>query len=298
VSTETVVPGTDHGAISAQPDRAPLLTTVQMAEFVSRGFLRFDALIPESLNNVAAKELADPSNRLGRRYPHASRLDTLFGEYPGIRGVLDAPAVQGILGSLVGPSPIYDHHAVHKRAPGAGSQHLHGDAIIDLRAGFDIQLMYYPEEVSPAAGGTLLVPGSHLRRINERDIGRYQNLAGQVALACPAGTVVIVHHGIWHCGRRNGTDRDRYMFKLRLGARGPQHRLWDTSDLADPGARQQVQQLLSESQPWYEHGTARLEQLQRAALWRHLTGDQTFQVEFWLGRLENQAQPRLNDLLP
>jgi hypothetical protein len=41
-------------------------------------------------------------------------------------------------------------------------------------------------------GGTLIVPGSHLRRTNESDTGRYQNLLGQIRLTCPAGTVVLL----------------------------------------------------------------------------------------------------------
>lgn len=60
------------------------------------------------------------------------------------------------------------------------------------------------------------MPGSHLRRINESDTGRYQNLRGQDRLVCPAGTVVFLHHGLWHGGRRNDSDTMRYMFKIRF----------------------------------------------------------------------------------
>lgn len=57
-----------------------------------------------------------------------------------------------------------------------------------------------------ASAASLTVPGSHLRRINESDTGRYQNLRGQDRLACPAVTVVLLHHGLWHEGRRNDSD--------------------------------------------------------------------------------------------
>ena len=93
-------------------------------------------------------------------------------------------------------------------------------------------------------------------------------------------------------------SNERYMFKLRLGARANQVRLWDTSDLLDEAVQARVEDLLGRPEPWYEAPTARLEQLQRAALWRRLTGDPEFQVEYWLGRLENQRQPRLADLVP
>jgi hypothetical protein len=88
------------------------------------------------------------------------------------------------------------------------------------------------------------------------------------------------------------------MFKLRLGAQVPQVRLWDTSDLEDAHVLRRVERVLSTSEPWYEAATARLEQVQRAALWRKLSGNRDFQVEYWLGRLENQASPRLVDLMP
>ncbi len=289
---------TGQAARTGPNGRDNLLSTEQVAEFVARGFLVFEALVPEEVNGVAASEVADERSGLRRRYPQGSPLKQCFSDYPGLSRMIGLPAVRGIVESLVGPDPIYDHHAVHWRQPGDRSQDLHADAVIDLRAAFDIQLMYYPEAVSPDAGGTLLIPGSHLRRINETDIGRYQNFAGQVPLSCPAGTVAVLHHGLWHCGRRNRTDRLRYMFKLRLGARARQVRLWDTADLHDESVEGRVEQLLSAAEPWYEAATARLEQLQRAALWRRLTDDPTFQVEYWLGRLENQGSPRLADLVP
>ncbi len=94
--------------------------------------------------------------------------------------------------------------------------------------------MYYPQDVTLDMGGTLSVPGSHLRRTNESDTGRYQNLRGQTRLTCPAGTVVFLHHGIWHGGRRNDSDIVRYMFKIRFNPTVRQLRLWNTDDLHDP----------------------------------------------------------------
>lgn len=284
----------------------PLLKTTQMAEFVARGFLRFDALVPAELNARALGELRG-DQRAGdlvlpefprKRYPQGRPLAGYFRGSPGVGQVLALPQVKGIISSLVGPEPFYDHHAVHVRRPGEPSQPLHGDAIIDTRASFDIQLMYYPEDVTAEGGGTLLVPGSHFRQVNEQEIARYQNLAGQVLLECPAGTVLALHHGLWHCGRRTHLDTDRYMFKLRLNPRVEQVRLWDTTDLADTEVVDEIRAILMQPEPWYEGAAARLEQVQRAALFRRLTGDSDFQVEYWLGRLENKAHPRLDELLP
>jgi hypothetical protein len=281
-----------------------LLSTEAMAEFVSRGFLRFDGLIDAHINDLAVAELQaasganPPPGFPSSRYEPGIRLADCFTESSGVGAMLRSPAVRGIIASLVGAEPSYDHHAVHVRVPGPPSQPLHGDAIIDTRAAFDIQLMYYPQDVTAVGGGTLLVPGSHFRQINEQDIARYQNLAGQVRLECPAGTVLVLHHGLWHCGRRNRTDAVRYMFKVRLNPREEQVRLWDTSDVDDPLVQQRVRRTLSINEPWYEGATGRIEQVQRATLYRRLSGDPTFQVEYWLGRLGNQSHPRFRELLP
>lgn len=280
----------------AEQQARVLLSSPQVAEFVSTGLLRFDGIIPAEVNERAIEEMKSRAETLGRRYEPGVPLRDCFGDYPGIREVFRFPVVAGAIESLVGPDPLYDHHAIHRRVPGERGQRLHADAIIDLRAAFDIQLMYYPEAVSLEAGGTLVVPGSHFRRI--REVSRYQNHRGQVRIVCPAGTVLVLHHGIWHCGRANHTSAVRYMFKLRLEPAGAQVRRWDVSDLASPATRREVVKTLEARQPWYEGGADRLEAVQRAALWRRLTGDRGFQLEYWLGRLENQAGPQLVDLLP
>jgi hypothetical protein len=273
-----------------------LLSSPRVAQFISTGFLSFEGAVPAEVNEQAAEEIKSRAQTLGRRYEPGVPLRECFDEFPGVREVFRVPVVAGAIESLVGPDPIYDHHAIHRRIPGEGAQHLHADAIIDLRAAFDIQLMYYPEAVSLEAGGTLVVPGSHFRRI--REVSRYQNHRGQVRVVCPAGTVVVVHHGIWHCGRANRTSDVRYMFKLRLEPAVAQVRRWNVSDLASAEVRRKVVEILEAGQPWYDGAEARLEVVQRAALWRRLTGDRGFQLEYWLGRLENQAGPQLVDLLP
>jgi hypothetical protein len=262
------------------PDRKALLSSTEMARFVSAGFLRFDGLVPDALNKAAITELEAGLDRV----PAGTPLPRAYPEDSVVNQILAMPQVQGAIHSLVGPDPLVDHHAIHIRQPHGGeAQHLHADAIIDPRTAFDVQLMYYPHEVTLDMGGTLVVPGSHLRRINETDIGRYQNLVGQVPLVCPAGTVLILHHGIWHCGRRNDTDRVRYMFKIRLNPTVRQVRLWNTDDLDDPAVAAELRQTF----PWYENATGRLEITNRSRLWRFLTGDESYDTDYWLTRVEN-----------
>ena len=261
-----------------------LLSSVRMARFVARGSLRLDAVVPADMNaeglRVLAGGLAD--------VPYGTPVSESYPEGSFARRLLELPQVAGALHSLVGPEPTVDHHAVHAREPhGGDAQPLHADAIIDVRPdAFDVQLMYYPQEVSLEMGGTLSLPGSHLRRINESDTGRYQNLRGQDRLVCPAGTVVFLHHGLWHGGRRNDSDTTRYMFKIRFNPTVRQRLLWDTSDLGDPRVRTELDQGF----PWYEQATGRLERYNRVLLWREMTGDPGFDLDHWVTRVSNRPE--------
>jgi hypothetical protein len=271
----------------------PRLDSKQVASFVARGFLRFDEIVPRALGRAALAEIAAgtrPSSFEAKRGEPAARwpgqpLDQIWPDAQGIAAVVRLPAIVGIIGSLIGPRPLYDHHYAHTIEAGQRwSQPWHADAIVDPRTAFDIQLFFFFEDTPRAMGGTMILPGSHLRRVNESDIARYQNFVGQLPMVCKAGSLLVCHHGLWHCGQPNLTATRRTMLKLRLNPSGPQRLLWDTADLQDPA----VAGILRSPEPW--HGNeARLEVVSRIKLWRHLTGDARFDVDYWLTRLENQA---------
>lgn len=260
------------------------LSSVRMAHFVAHGSLRMDAVVPGEMNAEAMEVFRADVPQV----PYGTPVTDAYPEGSFVRRLLELPEVAGALRGLVGPDPDVDHHYVHIREPREGrAQPLHGDAVIDVRTdAFDVQLMYYPQDVTLEMGGTLSVPGSHLRRTNESDTGRYQNLRGQSRLVCPAGTVVFVHHGLWHGGRRNDSDTPRYMFKIRFNPTVRQCRLWDTSDLDDPRVAAELGTLF----PWYEHATGRLELYNRVLLWRTLTGDPDFDLDHWVTRTTNRPQ--------
>ena len=195
--------------------RAHLLTTRDMARFVAKGFLRFDALVPAELNERFLADVARDGPPAGN--PPGTPLSKC---YPGtaVREILDLPRVQGIIESLVGPEPFFDHHGVHFNPPArvfeekgipVFAQHTHQDSTIDPRRAFDLQLFYFPHEVTPAMAGTRYVPGSHLRVVSEIAIARYQNVRGQEKVVCPAGTLLACHHGLWHGGEVNRSDETR-----------------------------------------------------------------------------------------
>ena len=302
------------------------LNSRQMAEFVARGVLRFDAAIPAEIN----EQFLDEAGRF-EAPPDGSRQDLMAAyrammaanEIPAINAgtpVFEAyapetalgrlirfPLVQGAIESLVGPGSLLDHHFLHVTFPASpsgprgASQHTHQDSTIDPRQAFDLQIMYFPHAVTAEMGGTRYVPGTHLRIVSEAAIGRYQNIVGQQHVVCPAGTILFTHHGIWHGGGYNQADTIRYMFKIRLNPTVRQKRLWDTSDLsAEDGAQgpifspkasrsaDTVQAILTRPEPWFEQDSGRLEYLNRIRFWRYLLGDDTFDADYWLTRVENE----------
>ena len=260
-----------------------LLNSVQMANFVADGFLRFDELVPAHLNAAALAEMASDAIERPAPGPDAT-LDKAWPRNDGIRAVFSLPQIRGVIHSLVGANPHYDHHAIHIVEPERSiAQVWHADNILDLRLNFDIQFFYFPHDTPRQMGGTMILPGSHYRRISESDIARYHNFLNQYPIVCKAGTVVVVHHGIWHCAQANLTPHTRYMFKLRLNPTVPQRLLWNAGDRDDP----EIGKVLLRNHDWYGNED-RLEIVNRIRFWRFLTGDERFDVGYYLSRLENE----------
>src|SRR5689334_5265820 len=102
--------------------RTTTLTSVQLARFVSHGYLRLDAVVPDEMNREALELLPNgiPDVPYGTPVTDAY----LEGSFP--RRLVELPAVAGALQALVGPGPTVDHHAVHVREPHEGhAQPLH-----------------------------------------------------------------------------------------------------------------------------------------------------------------------------
>ena len=304
----------------------PLLSAHQMARFVAQGFLRFDGAVPQDINDQFLTEMGDiaepqPGQKMMRTYlemltragvpevPAGTPLASAYEQGSAISRILELPLVAGAIQSLVGENPVFDHHFLHVTFPPAYheaggtenvSQHTHQDSTIDPRLAFDVQVMYYPHKVTRPMGGTRFVPGTHLRRVSEVALGRYQNIRGQQHMVCEAGTLLFLHSGIWHGGGVNLADRTRTMFKIRMNPSVPQVRKFDTSTLVQQ-ARQRsifyvkslppesVEQILMTPEPWFEQDTSRLEFVNRIKLWRYLIGDPTYDADYWLTRLENLA---------
>ena len=294
------------------------LTTREMAQFVADGFLRFDEIVPNDINARVIDELRELASIKLRQaagggvaesadqVEYGRTLAPLSECYPepSVLGeMLRLPEVQGIIASFVGSDPLFDHDFVHLLPAGSTyTQHLHVDAVLDRREpSFDIQLFYYPNAVAPREGGTRFVPGTHLRHTRAEGVARYQNILGERQYSGPAGTLVVFHQALWHAGQPNPGETDRWMYKVRLNPRVPQIRLWNTEDFdaihndaSDHTfahmREDSVAQIFRTMQPWQQGHEARYEQMERARLWRYLSGDEAFDVDYYHTRIEGRAR--------
>lgn len=245
-----------------------LLTASQMAYFVTDGYLQLDELVPPAYNEAILADEKRMTNAGGQFWQRSEAL----------RAAFELPQVKGAVQSFVGVSPVYDHSYLHIVGPHMlKAQVWHADSVIDVRPfAFDVQAFYFTHDAPAEMGPTLILPGSHLRKVNTNSIARYKNIVGQRQLVAKAGTIVFMHHGIWHCAQPNHTDQTRYVFKLRLRPGQQQRNLFNTEGYQDP----EVTDIIERGYQAWQGNEARLEHIQRAKFWRYVTGDDTVDVSF------------------
>jgi Phytanoyl-CoA dioxygenase (PhyH) len=245
-----------------------LLGPAPVADLVTDGLVRLDQRVPAELN---AEVLDAVAGYEGDRF-------RCWDDLPVLHRVMQLPWISGAIRSFVGPDPVYDHSFVHlvpARYPHA--QTWHADSVIDTRAlAFDLQVFYYPQATTEEMGATLVLPGSHLRRAKNGALGVYRNIVGQRQLACDAGTVVLMHQGIWHCAQPNQTDTTRYMFKMRLRPGKDQRGLFATAGYDDPAVTERIYR----GDHAFAGAELNIESIQRARLWRYLVGDDSVDVSY------------------
>ena len=301
-----------------------LLTTEQMAEFASSGCLFFDELIDEQTNKEFLDDIghtdidkAESVNDFYKnikatssipRIPAGTSLKEAFPKNSPLDKIFKNEVVEGAITSLVGSNTIVDHQFLHITFPTKYfnqanqrqmSQANHQDSTIDPRSTFDVQLFYFPTEVTKEMGGTRYHPGTHLRIVNEMAIAKYQNILGQKSIVCKPGTIGIFYSGLWHGAGVNFSENIRYMFKVRLQPTEKQELLWDPEKKYQPlpnralywtdeNKDQTINDILMRPYPWQEADTNRLDKINVVKFWRLLTGHKKMDVDYWLTRIENE----------
>jgi len=253
-------------------EKRHLLTSAQMAHFVKYGFVKIEDLVPDELNRAV---LEDQRRSIGTKWD-------FWYLSENVRKVFELPQVKGILQSFVGDAPIYDHSFLHRvRGHKTVAQDWHSDSMPDARPfAFDVQAFYWSHDAPLEMGPTMLLPGSHLRKVNIASIGRYKNFVGQLQLPIKAGTITFFHHGLWHCAQPNSTDTDRFVFKLRLRPNQEQIRLFNMDGYDSPEVMQILQKGIIPGATYWQGDFDRLDSVQHARFWRYVTGDNKVDIAF------------------
>ncbi len=184
-------------------DVQPTLNDQDVMRFVFEGYIKLDAIIPSAFNE---KCRTLPGGRL-----------TEFANSPDFRReVFLHPKVAGVARSLLGADflvPANAHHHLYEAAH--TGQTWHSDGLTEEGLGvYHLQCFYYPQEVGPDDGPTMVLPGSHYRIVDREAIAHYGDIRGQLPLTVPAGTVVMTKYGIWHKAGPKINDRRRGMIKF------------------------------------------------------------------------------------
>jgi len=303
---------------------AKLLTTEQMAEFANSGCLFFDQLIDDQTNKEFLDDIGH--TKMGevnlvqeyykniketssiQRIPAGTPFKNAYSTNSPLEKIFKNEVVDGAIKSLVGDTAVIDHQFLHITFPTKYfkqanqrqmSQQNHQDSTIDPRSTFDIQVFYFPTEVTKEMGGIRYHPGTHLRIVNEFGIAKYQNIKGQKNVVCKPGTIGIFHNGLWHgAGINTSSDNIRYMFKVRLQPTVKQELLWDPEKKykplpnralywTDETKEKTINDILMQSYPWQEQDTNRLDKINVVKFWRLLTGHKKLDIDYWLTRIEN-----------
>lgn len=272
--------GAEAAPVARERRPTPALGAIDLAGFCVDGFLLLDGVVDGGLDELALAEL--------RAYRgHKNRL---WAASEVIRSVFDVAEVRDAVRLLAGTSS-YDHSSVHLTPAGFPfAQPWHQDSMVEVRPlAFDLLALYFPADTPAEMGPTLVLPGSHLRRVSNRSLARHHSFRGQRLLSCSAGSVAVLHAGLWHCAQPNRTDVDRYMFKLRLRPGPDQANA--ASSIGQPTA-EVLHRFLAGEHPW--QGTeAGVDQVGYAALWSYLGGSGDVSPEGYLTRtgLLGRADP-------
>lgn len=257
-----------------------LLSSKQMAQFVASGYLKFEDMVPKDLCEACLDEMKNNKGYLAVGTP----FEETWPKGTALGDAFRLPTVKGMIESLVGPDPLYDHHAAHLVKGGVTKgPDMHQDSVIDFRENyFDIQLSLFPADTPNEAGGTFLIPGTQFRNVRTGELRMYQHMKGKIWANCSAGTMYVWNTRVWHGARSNHTGNDRYMYKLRLNPTVPQVKLFDTSDLDDA----EIGGLLNTNHGW-EGNEHRYELMKRVALWRFVSAQPNYDIgERFLRRRE------------
>ena len=196
-------------------DIRPTMDDRAVMDFIWNGYVLLEGVVPDQYNQRFAG------------LP-GGRLNELAYDADFLRHVLLHPQTAGVARSLLGADflvPSTVHHHLYEAAH--TGQTWHSDGLSEYGHGVNhLQCYYYPQEVGPEDGPTMVLPGSHQRLIDREAIAHYGDILGQLSLTVAAGSVVMTHYGIWHKAGPKFNDQRRTMLKYSYFRTAPPARDW------------------------------------------------------------------------
>ena len=188
-------------------DNPFLLSDGEVAEFIVKGYHLVEPELPAGLNESIANQLDALDHNPG---------DAITEAVPELWQVLDHPRVQGALISLLGKEyEVQSHRHWHCKQPHSGHMNWHQDGLNNRDTLINRFLgLYYPTDITPDMGPTVIVPGTQFRNAPTDRMAHYTNIRGQVPLVVKAGTVAFTHYDLWHGTAANRSDHKRHMIKF------------------------------------------------------------------------------------
>ncbi len=188
-------------------DQDFLLSDAEVAQFIVNGYHMVEPTLADGLNESIARQLDGLDSNPG---------DAITEAIPELWQVLEHPQIRGVLVSLLGADfEIQPHRHWHCKQPGSAAMQWHQDSTNkrDLRLNRFLGL-YYPRDVTPDMGPTVIVPGTQYRNAPTDRMATYTNIRGQVPLTVKAGTVAFTHYDLWHGTAANRSAMPRHMIKF------------------------------------------------------------------------------------
>lgn len=245
-------------------DKPYRLTDDEIITFIVRGYHIVEADFPEGFNESIYEALEQITDNPG---------DAILDRVPKLYQVYDHPKVRGALVSLLGEDvQMNGHRHCHVNPPGSRSQSWHQDSTNQRHHQIRTVLaMYYPQDVTPELGPTVIMPGTHFRNAPTDRMATYANLREQVVLNVKAGTVAITHYDIWHAAATNRATRTRYMLKFLFSRISePKAPSWNHDPAYTASALSRLSSdracACSQSDHYKERGL-------RRQMWNHLIGE-------------------------
>jgi ectoine hydroxylase-related dioxygenase (phytanoyl-CoA dioxygenase family) len=181
---------------------------------------RFDdygyVVIPELLTRDEARALYDAFDDFPRAHVDGSErnfnTERVLCHHWGFVEAVTKPRLIEALRLCVGDDIQILSYDAPETPPGKGPARawhieVHGgfssDSCLSVNAG-----MYF-QDVNEETGPLYIVPGSHRWRREPTAEERGRPQAGEIAVAMPAGTGIVIHGQLWHSGGRNTSDRPR-----------------------------------------------------------------------------------------